>query len=242
MSIEKIKVDSLDRQGVTNINMEFPSNSKTKVQEEPINDKKVKRIVTGKVVERKKSFGKKFAELITGEDGSDMNSVVSYVIRDILLPNIKSMVYDVITGGVEMKLFGTANGKRNRGSRSNGGSSGRTWTSYNSMSSSSSRDDRDRDRDREANRKSEADRNRARHNFDDIILETRGEAEEVLDSLISLVESDYGVASIADLYTMVNIPGNFTDNKFGWDDLRDAKVRRVRDGWLIDLPKAIVLN
>ena len=76
-------------------------------------------------------------------------------------------------------------------------------------------------------------RNRSRHNFDDIILDSRGEAEEVLSHLVDLVD-DYGMASVADLYDLVGITSNFTDNKYGWTNLSSASVSRVRDGYLID--------
>ena len=74
-------------------------------------------------------------------------------------------------------------------------------------------------------------------NFDDIILETRWEAEEVLSHMIDLIEN-YGVASVADLYELVGITGSFTDNKYGWTNLSSATVSRVRDGYLINLPNA----
>ena len=82
---------------------------------------------------------------------------------------------------------------------------------------------------------------RARLNFDDIILESRGEAEEVLSHLLELVEN-YGVASVADLYELVGITGSFTDNKYGWTNLSTASVSRVRDGYLLNLPNATPID
>jgi len=71
---------------------------------------------------------------------------------------------------------------------------------------------------------------------EDIILRTRGEGEAVIASLSDLIE-DYGVASVADLYDLVGITGSFTDNKYGWTNLRTASVTRVRDGFLLNLPR-----
>ena len=82
---------------------------------------------------------------------------------------------------------------------------------------------------------------RARHDFDEIILETRGEAEEVLSHLVDLT-IDYQQATVADLYDLVGITSNFTDNKYGWTDLRSASVTRVRDGYLINLPRTQILD
>lgn len=49
----------------------------------------------------------------------------------------------------------------------------------------------------------------------------------------------YGMVSVADLYDLVGINGSYTDNKYGWTHLRSADVQRVRDGYLLKLPKAL---
>ena len=41
---------------------------------------------------------------------------------------------------------------------------------------------------------------------------------------------------------LVGVSGNYTDNKYGWTDIRNASVIRVRDGYMIKLPKALPLN
>ena len=53
---------------------------------------------------------------------------------------------------------------------------------------------------------------------------------------------DYKMVSVADLYDLVGITGKVTDNNFGWTDLRNASVTRDRDGYLINLPRAIALD
>ena len=52
----------------------------------------------------------------------------------------------------------------------------------------------------------------------------------------------YQVVSVADFYDLVGVSGNYTDNKYGWTDIRNASVIRVRDGYMIKLPKALPLN
>ena len=47
------------------------------------------------------------------------------------------------------------------------------------------------------------------------------------------------MVSVADLYDLVGISGNYTDNKYGWTNLRNSDVQRVRDGYLLKLPKAL---
>jgi hypothetical protein len=80
-------------------------------------------------------------------------------------------------------------------------------------------------------------RARARHDFDEIVLESRGEAEEVLDRMFDLL-SRYDSVSVADLYELTGIQSAHTDQKWGWPDLRGSQVTRTRTGgYVIDLPE-----
>ena len=73
------------------------------------------------------------------------------------------------------------------------------------------------------------------------VLDTRGEAEEVLSHLVDLTE-DFGGARVADLYDLVGLESQFTDDKYGWMTLNTATVSRVRKGYLINLPKPILMD
>jgi hypothetical protein len=84
-------------------------------------------------------------------------------------------------------------------------------------------------------------RARARHNFDEIVLESRQEAEDVLERLYDLVEQ-YGSASVSDLLELVGIAATHTDQKWGWEELRGAHATRIRGGYLLDLPEPEPLN
>ena len=76
---------------------------------------------------------------------------------------------------------------------------------------------------------------------DDVILDNRGEAEEVLSRMDELIDT-YGIVSVADFYDLVGITGKYTDNNYGWTDIHSAKVVSVRDGYLIKLPRALPVN
>ena len=82
---------------------------------------------------------------------------------------------------------------------------------------------------------------RARHDFDEIILESRTEAEEVIDKLYEVI-SRYESATVADLYQLVGLSSSHTDYKWGWTDIRGAGVSRSRDGYVLDLPEPIPLG
>lgn len=218
---------------------DFPSNShkergpddavKVKVvaQSEKGTEKKIERVVGGEVVRRKKPLGKRLRETFVG---GDAKSVWGYVVLDVMIPAAKDMVADATSQGIEKMLFGEARSTSRRG-RNYSGSNGHV--SYNRMSSGSRPP---WDRDRPDPRRSVSQRSRASHDFDEIILETRGEAEEVIDRLFELI-SKYETASVADLYELTGINGNYTDNKWGWSDIRGAGVTRVRSGYLLDLPR-----
>ena len=208
----------------------YPGNSNRATSKTPPNakpkpkakeEKKVEKVVVGTVTRRKKPLGKRFSEtFVTG----DAESVFAYVLNDVMIPAAKDMVADAFTQGVERMLFGDSRG-RSRVSTSKPTGSG--YTSYNRMSPAAKRPDPRQDISRRA---------RATHNFDEIILDTRHEAQEVIDQLFSLV-SEYDVATVADLYEMVGQTGDFIDEKWGWVDMRGAGVTRVKGGYLLDLPR-----
>jgi hypothetical protein len=101
---------------------------------------------------------------------------------------------------------------------------------------------RDRDRDR---RFWEEDRYPVRtrhpHNFDDIILETRADAEEVIDTLYNILRKRDFVL-VSDLYDAVGEPASYTDENYGWTDLHGTRPYKVREGWLIDIPRPELLD
>lgn len=82
---------------------------------------------------------------------------------------------------------------------------------------------------------------KSRMDFREIVFESRGDAEEVLSGLSDLIK-EYKQASVADLYDLCNITSSFADNKYGWEDLTSSSVKRVTDGYVLDLPRATVLD
>lgn len=193
---------------------EYKSNSH-RSREIEREEKKVERVVKGQVKSKKKN---KFADTFISEDAA---SVKEYIIFDVLIPAAKNAISDMVTTGIQMMLYGEVRG----GSKSKGSK----------VSYSKYYDDR---RDRDYDRRS---RTRSGYDYDEIILESRAEAEEVLNSMDDLLER-YGLVSVADLYDLVGVTGNYTDNKYGWTNLRHASVQRLRDGYLLKLPRAIPLD
>lgn len=206
---------------------DYPANShrvrQAKEPAEKQEPKKIEKIVEGTVVRRKKPLAKRFTETFIG---GDMKTVGSYVMFEVLLPAVKDTIADAMSQGVERMLFGEARST----SRRTGARPG-TYISYNRMGQSSRSYGR-----REEPSRTPSRRSRATHNFDEIILETRVEAEEVIDRLFDLV-SRYDTATVADLYELVGVSGDYTDDKWGWSDIRGAGVERIRNGYLLNLPR-----
>lgn len=210
---------------------QFPSNSqralRSEVESGGAKREPVEQIVTSTVVQRKRPLSKKFVDTFFG---GDAKGTMLYVVGDILVPAAKDMITDAFTQGFERMIFGESRSGNRRNSSRSGGRPG--YVNYGRMG-------RDvRGREPESNR--EISRSaRTNHEFDEIILNTRAEAEMVIRRLGDMIDQ-YEVATVADLYNLVGITPQHTDGKWGWegDDMHLAGVERVRSGgYLLDLPK-----
>ena len=180
----------------------------------------LEKIVSGPVKVRKKS---KFSIFASEFISDDAKKIKSYVFGDVLIPAVKKAISDIVVEGINILLYGESRGKsRNSADR----------VSYRSYY------------DRDTRASSVANRGNTPYNgysYDDIVLSTRGEANDVLSRLDEIIDT-YGIARVADLYDLVGITGNFTDNKYGWSSVKSADIIRVSDGYMIKMPRAIVID
>lgn len=204
---------------------EYASNShKSKdIQTESVPEKKIEKVISGTAKAKKKSEIRKFTDVFVSED---MDSVKSYILMDVLVPAVKKAISDIVTNGIDMLLYGEAG--RNK-STSSSTASHVSYRSYYDSQNNNRRDSR------------QTSRPRIGYDYDDVIIDNRGEAEEVMTRMDELMET-YGLVSVADFYDLVGISGNYTDNKYGWTDIRNASIVRTRDGYMIKLPKALPLD
>lgn len=188
---------------------------------------KMEPVVSGKVMTRKKSWWSRVHDKLTGDEA---RNVREYVIYDIAIPALKDLIFDLIRGGAERSIFGEA-----RPSRGN-------YRDRYRRPSESLRGSRNyRDERREERISPSA---RRTHDFREILIEDPEEAERIVDTLTALID-EYGSATVGDLYDLVGVTSNFTDNKWGWDSLdqmREARIRHTRDGYLIDLPRTVEIK
>ena len=77
----------------------------------------------------------------------------------------------------------------------------------------------------------------------ELVYGTRADAEDVLNGMSEIIDK-YGFVTVADLYDISGLPGAYyTDSKIGWKgSIKEPTIRKVRDGYVIDLPKPEVLK
>jgi len=201
---------------------DFPPNSvraKTESEAESPADKKVEPVVTGDVKRRKKPLGKRFHETFLG---GDARGAAQYVVFNVLIPAAKEMLVEAGAKGVERLVYGESTRMRTPSRSANTPG----HFAYNRVGTS------DRPPAAQISRRA-----RARHDFDEIVIETRGEAEEVLERMYDLL-SRYESVSVADLYELTGVQSAHTDQKWGWTDLRGSGLDRTRQGgYVINLPE-----
>jgi hypothetical protein len=186
--------------------------------ENRIEKKRVEKVIKGNATTRKNEM-RRLTDVFISED---VKNVKEYLIMDVLVPTIKKTIVDVVTDSVSM-IFGMSPRR---------GDSKSSKVSY----------DRFYNRNESDRNAASSNRTRNGYSYDDIALESRQEAEEVLTRMDELVDT-YGEVTVADLYDLVGVTCEFTDNNYGWTNIRNAKVVRLRDGkYMIDLPKALPIN
>lgn len=193
---------------------DYPSNS---IMPKNMPGEKVERqtgkIIKGKVVQREKPLLMKWF-------GGSTENLGTYILWDILVPAAKDIISEIVDNTKDMMLYGTR--ERSRYIRRD---RGRSYVNYNSIY------------DRKERARSTLRSKRSRHNFDDIIFEYRQDAEDVLSNLVELIDM-YDVATVADFYRAVDIDAEeWNDNKFGWTSLGSSEVRKVREGYILRLPR-----
>lgn len=167
-----------------------------------------------------------------------MASASSYVIQDVIIPRAIDAVSDSLHGWIDhiFDQFGMgvrpSTHTRGRNHRTSTAPSKKTTrVNYNGIT---------------VNQPAEGPTNgsrriskmaRANHDFSEIVVATRQEANEYIDRLYDRLHQ-YGSVTVDDFYSLVGVDPEFTDVDWGWTDLRGTAPRRVGfgSGFVIDLP------
>lgn len=176
------------------------------------NKPEVKPVVTGKVSKKSKGL---FGGFIDKQDIIDVGKTLW---EDNFLPDLKKGLFTGIMTLVEAAIYGEVTGRFSRtGGRVN----------YNSFSSNRNT----------SNNNYKKGNYRSRYDVDEIVFDQRIDADSVLDAMSEQVER-YGCFTIADYYQACRQPHEYTDNNYGWYDMRGIQIVHLAGGgWTIDFPK-----
>jgi hypothetical protein len=207
---------------------EYPSNNRERVTpDEPSEKRESLRVVSDntKVIRAKKPVGRRMKDMfISAEPGA----VRDHIIQRVLVPALRDMFADAFNESVNRMFYGDKNAPSRRTSRPTFGGGGPTnYTKFTSSRSSDTRPPHPT--------------SRQSTTFDEVILPDRNEANDVLESMGNVID-EHGCVSVADFYEMLGERPNHVDAKYGWFDLRNARVRRVNNGYLLELPRPEPLN
>lgn len=183
------------------------------------------KVTTGKVNVKKKGVVETCIDSFVNEE---IPNIKSYLVKDVLIPTIKNTIWDAFTNTLDMILY---NGDGKGPKRNGPGSSRNGANNYVSYNKYSSRDDRRNDNN---NR-------RARYDFSYVTFDRERDAKDVLAQMDEIMEQ-YKLVRVADFYEMIGETPSFTDQKYGWNDIRNAKIRSTRSGYYIDLPKPLLIE
>lgn len=198
----------------------YESNSQKSKELETPPEKKIEPVISGGVVQRKKTLGRRIRESFAGEDAQ---SVGQYVLFQVIVPQLKDLILEIGESALRRALFGDAS--KGYSSRKSKG-----YTAYGSASQGAVLKAKTSESSQQRERSDE---------FDEIIVETRGDAQEVMDKMANLIET-YGMASVNDLKSAVGLTGKFTDDKWGWVTMGGTDIRRVggnTPGYLLIFPR-----
>lgn len=193
-----------------------------KTEEVPVQKKRFEPVVSGGAKLQKKSGLRRFADTFIAED---FRTVSGYILSEIAVPKIKQLLFDMVVSGAA-KTFGVAERPRDQ--------------TINTVNPPYRRYYNDHNIPRNPEPMCHGYRQNAA-NYDDIIFATRGDAELVLETMEEAV-STYGFVTILGMYDLAGCDCTLmphTYDKYGWSNLKQAKVERTQGGWFIRLPKPV---
>jgi hypothetical protein len=202
----------------------YPPNS-ARSRAEHSEPKNVERVTSEEPIRRRKGVGHQFRSTFLA---GDARTAMQYVVFGVLIPAAKDALAEAGSQGIERLIFGESRAKK----RAAHPTAATGYVNYNRRTPIGTTAEPPRQLSRRA---------RSQHDFDEVVLVSRAEAEEVIDRLFDIV-SRYESATVADLYNLVGINPSHTDHKWGWTDVRGAGISRVRNGYLLDLPEPLPMD
>lgn len=205
-------------------------------EQTPKDRPEIHKIVTGEVVVPKKSLGEKFKD--TFFDGTFFKGLVHNAYRNVILPNAKHILFDtgmeLLKGGIYRN--GNARQVLNPQSLVSRFSyqtpvnrSGYPSSGYPSMTPMGPM--------HQAPAVEIGPRMSSRNNKRIYLCRTRQEAEDVLESMTDIINSDYKFVAVGEVHEMLGLEMIPSDYNWGWFSIGDARITADRDGYILELPQ-----
>lgn len=193
-----------------------------KVDPDKYTDKEKKKldIQPDQVKIKKRSFGQKLLDTFIEDD---IAHVRSYIWTQVMVPTIKRAICEAVNGATQM-IFGI-----NVVAPSDTRNGVRFGTSY----------DRYYDQKKQAPASKPMEESMTNYDYRSIYIMDRAKAEFTIEYLKDYIQQ-YGFVRVSDLYEYLGKTAPYTLNSWGWYNLESASVRPTRDGFLLDLPKAVL--
>lgn len=161
----------------------------------------------------------RFRDVFNPADGKD---IFDHVIDNVIIPNLKTVIETVVVNSIHMALFGDTNVVITSGDKQH--------VSYDKRLGAT-------DRNRLATRSNYDAPRRSADRGTYITFPSRSDAEAVLREMEEIIRA-YGCITVLELYDLADIADSATttDNHWGWTSAWYANIRRVFDGYLLELP------
>lgn len=203
--------------------MNYSANS-NKAKKAETTVRTVNQVTTTSAKLKKKSVGSKFRESFTGDDAK---TVGQYLLFDVIVPSIKDLLFSMIVEGGKRALFGGGAGPKTKNPITSNN------TSYSQMFSGGGSS-------LLSSGNTMITKPRATFDYKEVVVESRPEAEAVVDALQKLID-EYGNATVADLYACVGVSPDHTAIKWGWISLEGMEIHPMQQGYLIRMPQVASL-
>lgn len=203
--------------------MDLPNKS---VPEQPKKDIKPV-IAPGVAVQVKRPASRRFFDFLFAESPKQLGAKIG---RDVIVPRIKAGFEEAANSFLAGMLWGDSANRpmsnivRNAAMRGGG-------FNYNGVSVSGGTP---------MQQAMQASAPRSSGNYQDLVLPTQQFAEMILANAYDLL-NQYRMVAVGDLYEIAGITPAPSDNAYGWTSLDGSRISKVREGYLLELPRPSLL-
>lgn len=199
-----------------------PNSNKYREQNKKEDEHRLTKVTKGKVKKNQSSMIRQFTKAFIPEDAK---SIKEYVIEEtpgLIQSFLRRLFQNILDAYLpeNSRYSSYGGGLRARNSR----------TPYNSISSGSS----------SSSGMTKSRITNSVYEYDEITFEFLEDAENTLNGMYEWLSRCEKV-TVFDLYDLAGYPAKATDRNYGWTDLSGVRIIPIKEGWVIDLPKAIPL-